>query len=250
MDCRCPHDAHRGRIRFETPDGKRLTFGLLYPSGAWELVRQVADGSAPPEKIGDRIEIEVCGWKRDDELIGLTGDRDICVLADVGGKATVRPIMQTPGILEFWPAVSPDGRWLAYGSDMSRRFEIYIQPYPGPGERQTVSVAGGQCPVWNPRGGELFYLSLPDKEGSCQMMAVAIPTRPDGRPGTPQSIFSFKNTDLRFNASPAAGYDVARDGRSFYTTRVIPTQPQPPVTSIHIILNWLEEVKARTSGGK
>ena len=82
------------------------------------------------------------------------------------------------------------------------------------------------------------------------MMAVAMPASADGRHATPQSLFTFKETDLRFYSELMAGYDVAPDGRSFYTTQAIPSPPTPPVTHIHLILNWLEEVKAKVSKGK
>ena len=82
------------------------------------------------------------------------------------------------------------------------------------------------------------------------MIAVMIPINPGERPGTPQAPFPFQDTDLRFCATSVSGYDATRDGRSFYTTHVISTPPHPPVTKFHIILNWLEEVRAKTSGGK
>jgi len=82
------------------------------------------------------------------------------------------------------------------------------------------------------------------------MMAVAAPAGTDGRPSMPKPLFAFKDSELRFFAAPGAGYCVAPDGRSFYTTQVIPTPPPPPVTHIHLILNWLEEVKAKLSERK
>jgi Tol biopolymer transport system component len=58
---------------------------------------------------------------------------------------------------ETAPKFSPDGQWIAYSSDETGRREIYVQPYPGPGGKWPISADGGQEPVWNARGGELFF---------------------------------------------------------------------------------------------
>ncbi|MBP1597891.1 MAG: serine/threonine protein kinase [Acidobacteria bacterium] len=237
-----------GSNRVWSLDGKRLAFNWRNPRGVSEIVWQVADGSDQPEKLADEGIPGV--WTPGGELLGLKDqDDDIWVLADRGGKAVRRPILQTPGVLEQWPTVSHDGRWLAYGSNELGRFDIYVQPYPGISRRQTVSVDGGECPLWNPSSEELFFLTLPDKAGERHMMAVAM-AADGGRPGTPQPLFPFKDTDLRFWSEPTVGYDAAPDGRSFYTTQVIPTPPRPPVTHIHLILNFVEDVKAKVPRGK
>ena len=177
-------------------------------------------------------------------------DEDIWVLADISGKAARRAIVKTPGVVERWTTVSRDGRWLAYGSNELGRFDVYVQSYPDLGRRQSVSVGGGECPLWNPSGNELFFLTPPDKAGERYMMAVAMGSGSEGRPGTPQPLFAFKDADLGFYSEPMVGYDVAPDGRSFYTTQVIPAPPHPPVTHIHLILNFVEDVKAKVSRGK
>ena len=70
------------------------------------------------------------------------------------------------------PMFSPDGRWLAYGSDESGRPEIYVQPYPGPGGKWQISAEGGTEPAWNHNGRELFY-----RQGN-KMMAADVTTQP------------------------------------------------------------------------
>jgi Tol biopolymer transport system component len=78
---------------------------------------------------------------------------------------------------------SPDGRWLAYISDESGRFETYLQPYPGPGGKRKISTDGGTEPVWNRNGKELFYRSRN------KMMAVDIATRPSFVASKPHMLF-------------------------------------------------------------
>ncbi|MGA2262281.1 MAG: protein kinase [Acidobacteriota bacterium] len=229
-----------------TVDGKRLTFGWIRPDGIREVVWQAADDSASPEKLADTG--EPGSWTPDrKELIGVK-EYDIWILASIGGAAGPRPIVKSP-TRECWPALSPDGHWLAYGSDRSGRYEVLVQPYPGPGPIETVSPGGGDNPVWHPNGKELFFLSPADSEGWRDMMAVAV--RADAaRPfGPPERLFRFKDTDLRFYSNPFPGYDVAPDGR-FFVTQAVPSPRLPPVTQIHLVLNWLEEVKARVQSGK
>ena len=76
------------------------------------------------------------------------------------------PIILSPGSQSFsyahrpnerYPAVSPDGRWIAYASDESGRFEVYVRPFPGPGGKWQVSNAGGTLPIWSHNGRELFF---------------------------------------------------------------------------------------------
>jgi serine/threonine-protein kinase len=233
-----------GMNRVWTRDGKRITFEWLNSSAVWEIAWQAADGSAKPEKLAEAG--TPAAWTPGGELVGLK-DGDIWVLWDPAGKAGRRAIVQTPGEKESWPAVSRDGRWLAYGSNDRKGYNVYVQPYPGLGRRQTVSVGGGECPVWNPAADELFFLTPPDAAGERWMMAVAMPSGADDRPGTPRRLFKFSEADLRFYSDPLAGYDVAPDGRSFFTTRALPIPPPQPVTSIHVILNWFEELKAKLS---
>ena len=72
------------------------------------------------------------------------------------GDRTPRPWLQTPAN-EGAPVFSPDGRWLAYVSNESGRYEVYVQPFPGPGQKVQISSEGGAEPVWSPNGKELFY---------------------------------------------------------------------------------------------
>ena len=67
------------------------------------------------------------------------------------------------------PSVSPDGRWLAFASDESGQFEVYVQPFPGPGERVRVSTMGGAQPEWRHDGRELSFVGLDDR-----LMAVPV----------------------------------------------------------------------------
>jgi hypothetical protein len=77
------------------------------------------------------------------------------------GTDTPSEIFLDDGLSNRTPAVSPDGRWVAYGSDESGQSEIYVRPFPGPGGRHPVSVSGGTQPVWTRDGRGLVYKSDP-----------------------------------------------------------------------------------------
>ena len=118
-------------------------------------------------------------WSPDGQLLAFvevnpTTGQDIWVLRLGDRKA--QPFLRTP-FNEAAPRFSPDGRWLAYISDESGRYEIYVQPYPGPGGKWQISTEGGTEPVWNRNGRELFYRS------GDKMMAVDIATQPEFRCG-------------------------------------------------------------------
>ena len=70
-----------------------------------------------------------------------------------------QPFLQTP-YNERGAAFSPNGLWLAYGSDESGRNEVYVRPFPGPGSKYQISREGGNSPVWHRNGRELFYRGL------------------------------------------------------------------------------------------
>jgi hypothetical protein len=216
--------------------------------GVFQLAWQRTDGTAGPEVLA-RDPGWPSSWSPNGKLLALaSGQGDILIASLENGKAAMEPLLRTPEI-EMWPDFSPDGRWLAYGSNASGRNEVYVQPYPGPGARQQVSLEGGESPAWSPTGRELLFLSLPDSEGLRQMMAVDV--RP-GRTlslGKPRRLFAFSEPPLRLRCQPTRCYAVAPDGQQFYAVRQAPTAPIPPVTHIHLIQNWTEELKARVPAG-
>ena len=122
---------------------------------------------------------------------------------------------------------SPDGRWLAYVSNESGRFEVYVQAYPGPGGKWPISIEGGNEPLWSRDGRELFY-----REGN-RMMAVAVRTVPTFTTEKPRLLFEGSYV-LRPNV---ANYDVSLDGQRFL---MIKEEGQAP---INVILNWFEELE-------
>ena len=84
------------------------------------------------------------------------------------------PFLRSPSS-EIFPAVSPDGRWIAYRSNESGRFEVYVRPFPGPGGKTQISNAGGTVPVWSRNGRELFFQNLDNRILVAEYTATGTP---------------------------------------------------------------------------
>jgi Tol biopolymer transport system component len=219
-----------------SPDGKRLAFPSIR-SGRTGLFWKSADGAGSAERFTTSEYVQQpFSWSPDGESLVFhqsldpnTG-WDIWVLP-MDGDQEPEPFLKTPSN-EFQPALSPDGRWLAYVSNESRSDEIYVTSFPAPGGKWRISTDGGREPAWNPRGGELFYR---DNE---RLMAVEITTQPEFRPGRPQVLFEGP-----YEMAPPYGrnYDVASDGERFLM--MMPSEPETGPTQIHVVLNWFEELE-------
>ena len=121
--------------------------------------------------------------------------------------------------------------------------KIYVQPYPGPGERKIVSTEGGISPVWSRDGSELFYLNHDDKK----MMVVDVVLQPSFSAGLPRLLFDL--WDDYIGSGPTRGYDISPDGQYMLTSeQIIPERF--PITQISVILNWFEELKRLCPTGK
>jgi eukaryotic-like serine/threonine-protein kinase len=227
-----------------TPDGSRLVFRWL-ADGRPSLAVQLADGTGPPQRlIVDGTPSSFTPGGRQLAVARASGDLRIGIVTLEPGPARVQPLTDTPNT-EYWPEVSPDGRWLAYGSNVSRRGEVYVRPYPGPGAAQEVSLDGGDSPAWHQNGHELFFVTLPDPAGKRRMMAVAFTPGNPPTIGRPTELFSFDPRELAIACTPVRCYDVAPNGLRFYGVQHAAPPAPPVVTHINLITNWFEELKAK-----
>ena len=203
-------------------DGTRVIFASRR-GGDWDIYSQPADGSGLAEVLlkrpGDQFPYSVSadGHVLFYENIPKTG-RDLWSLAPDG---TVTPVRVTPAN-EYQGRFSPDGKWIAYASDESGRFEVYVQAFPGGAKRTLVSAGGGSEPIWSRDGKELFFLT-----GNALMAA---PVKADGSVGEPRKLFDRSNYLVKFRT-----YDVSPDGKRFVMIRrdegSVPRQ-------LNVVLNW------------
>jgi len=229
-----------------TPDGKRVIFSSWAFDGKEKLFWKPANGSGPEELLTESEHargIVASSWSPDGQVLAFieglpTADGVIGVLP-LREKGKVRPFVQTQ-FKEGAAVFSPDGHWLAYSSDESGRFEVYVQPFPGPGGKWQISTEGGDQPVWARNGREVFY-----REGN-KMMAVEVKTRPTFSTGTPSLLFAGQY--LHQSPVGRADYDITPDGRRFLMVQ--PHTHEPSAKQINVVLNWFEELKRRVPGEK
>ena len=232
-----------------TPDSQRLVFssGRRGPSSIWW---KQASGAGEARQLSNTAGVQYAVSVADRLAVAAFfqvdsgGTRDIWILP-LDGEATARPLIVGPAH-EQGPALSPDGRWIAYVSNESGRSEVYVQPcapcvgddeplVPAGAEgRRQVSTQGGGEPVWHPNDTELFY-----RNGD-RMMSVTfddefLPSRP---------ALLFEGSYAR-GQSGNRNYDIAPDGTRFLMLRGAGPDPLRP--RINVVLNWLEELKAAFS---
>jgi serine/threonine-protein kinase len=230
-----------------TPDGARVVF----PSGgafSGNLFWISADGTGKPERLTTSQFSELpSSISRADNTLLFTRGHDLWMMG-LDGKRAPKAMYESP-LLEGFPDVSPDGRWLAYTSTESGRPEVWVQPFPGPGPRQQVSRDGGQSPAWRNDGRELFYHSPhtapPPENEPLRMMAVPVTASSAGVTFGP-AVKVFEGH--YFPTWPIRGYDVTRDGQRFLMVQMDRKRPLTAVREIVLVQNWTHELRKRVRG--
>jgi serine/threonine-protein kinase len=162
------------------------------------------------------------------------------MLLPLVGDRRPQPLVQT-SYDELNPEFSPDGRWLAYESNESGRYEIYVRPFPNiTGGRWLISTSGGTRPLWARNGHEIFY------ESSGALMRVPVMTGSTFAAGTPSKLF-----DAPYFFGPGVvgrgrTYDVSPDGRRFLMIKERSSVDEAaPSPRLIFVQNWREELKQR-----
>lgn len=179
---------------------------------------------------GDGRVLITSDWSKDGRFVifrkdGEKSGRDLATLSFANDRA-VTPYLATP-FDEYWASLSPDGRWLAYQSTESGRYEIYVQSFPAPGQKSTISKNGGTFPRWRGDGRELYYVAADD-----QLMAVPLQMGASLRAGTPSALFKLSSLGRRNNRY---AYDVSADGQRFLLIRPLEDASTRPLT---LVRNW------------
>ena len=219
-----------------SPDGKRLILGNLTVINA--------DGTGKPERLAASGEMQFpTSWASAANLIAFVqrprdGSHGICVLPMEGEH---KPRLFLESRFELWhPDLSPDGRWMAYVSHESGNPEVYVQPYPGPGEKTRISTAWGFDPLWTANGRELLYRAF-TMDGRQLVFSTAIRSLSPFRTDAPRLLFETKPGEYDATA-PERSWDVSADGQRFLLVRPSASTDKP-VTAIHVVMNWADELK-------
>src|SRR5262249_25648664 len=218
------------------PDGHHLIFASSH-SGSLALFRQSADGTGGRELLASGSGGMVPSGITPDgsQVLFSFRSRDVNILS-LDGTGRTHALVET-SFNERNGVVSPDGRWLAYESDSSGQFEIYVQPFPNVnGGQWKVSSAGGTRPLWSPNGHELFYVGP-----SGAVMAARVDSRGSAwRASTPQKI--VEGPYVTITSVSGRTYDVSRDGRRFLMVKQSANRASPQIV---IVQNWFTELQQR-----
>jgi Tol biopolymer transport system component len=212
-----------------SPDGQRVLFGSSRQH-AFKLFVKNADG-AEEEKLvpidpPDNADLYPCDWSRDGKYVLFKRTTDLW-LAELPDWKT-RQLVQVRGIARDGQ-FSPDGKWVAYASNESGKYEVYVTSFPGGRGRWQVSSAGGMQPRWRGDSKELYYLAADGK-----LMAVPVSGGANFDAGSPVALFAA-NARAGVATSEIAQYAVTGDGQRFLVNTTLKDQKTQPVT---VILNW------------
>ena len=227
-----------GQARYPewTPDGRRIGYSWIVPDHDPDLFWTAADGSGEPEVLLRRPQVQ---WE-----IAWTPDARAFVFRETSPETsrdlywvrldsarTVQPYLVSQ-FDERSPAISPDGRWLAYSSNESGHDEVYVRGFPNPAGRWQISVAGGGAPRWSRNGRELIY------RNEDAVISVDVALAPTFSVGSHHTLFEAPF----YGQADHAEYDVSADGSQFVFIGGSSARPDLIVT-----LNFFEELRRRSS---
>lgn len=217
------------------PDGTAVTFAHFSATGT-DIVSKSIDSGAEKVLISVQTGGDMQSWSPDGKnllFLQMTPDTGLDLWSKTGDQ-NASPWLVTP-FREALAEFSRDGRYVAYVSDESGQYEVYVRPFSGETGKWQVSTAGGEEPIWSRDGRELFY-----RDGQ-KWMSVEVATSPQFKAGPPRLLFEGPYLNIR-----GTSYDVAADGRFLLLEE---NYKQSPTTQLSVVFNWSEEVKRRVPTG-
>jgi serine/threonine-protein kinase len=236
-----------------SPDGKRIAFSSARADKAvTNLYWQRADGTGDVQRLSESKVRQISGsfhpggrflafMEQDPKT-----NWDIMILPIEGdeasgfkpGKATV--FLNSP-FVEVWPEFSPDGKWLAYMSNESGRFEVYVRPFPGPGGKWQISTEGGAFPTWSRASRELFF----GQDG--KIIAVSYSADDASfHAEKPQPLSEGRYRPL----GPFRAFDLHPDGKRFAILKPPDSQSDVRHDKVVFVFNFFDELRRVAGTGK
>ena len=188
-----------------SPDGKRLAFSENTPESSWDIYTLPLDLSDPEHPKAGKAE----------------------------------PFLRTPA-MESRPLFSPDGHWLAYQSNESSQFEVFVRPFPGPGGKWQISTGGGMMPVWSRNGRELFYRTIDSR-----ILVANYTARGDTFQADKPKLWSEKSLP---SAGSHSNFDLAPDGKRFAVILAPGGGEEKPPNHVTFLLNFFDELRRKAPG--
>ena len=217
-----------------SPDGKRIAFSSNRTK-VLDLYLKPADTGSEQPLLNTAQNKVANDWSPDGRFLLYTSfekfTMSLWALPLDGGQKPFK-VVQTD-FNAGWGQFSPDGKWIAYASTESGRWEIYLQRFPGPGPKTLVSTSGGVEARWRRDGKELFYIALDDR-----LTTVPIRLAPDGQAveaGTPVPLFTTRVGRALQQTDVNPRYVVTPDGQRFLMNTDVEDANTSPIT---VILNW------------
>jgi serine/threonine protein kinase len=233
-------DPSEGHYPTWAPDGRSVIFSSNAASGSFNLWNKRADGSGQAVlQFHAKRNMHDARWSPDGKWLvfltsnGVSGSSDILGIRP--GIDTVAVPLVATKFTEAAPTISPDGRWLAYTSNETGQYEIYVVPFPNTGTAKwAVSTRGGTEPLWSHSGRELFY-----RDGFANLVAVEVNPAPSFSLGRSTVLFPIGGFRSR---TPFPEYAVSSDDSRFLMIRrYLPNAPDKLI----VVENWFEELKAK-----
>jgi Tol biopolymer transport system component len=231
-----------------TPDGQRIVYSSQEKGGAFNLWWVRADGAGDAQRLAESKSQQIAGsWRPDGKVLALTQPNpgtsfDIMTLPIEGDEKSgwkpgeLRPFVNST-FNEAAPGFSPDGHWLAYMSNESGNFEVYVRPFPGPGGKWQVSTGGGVFPKWSRNGKELFYRTQDSKI----MMVTYTASGDSFRADKPQLWSPGQFTDV---GPGIFNFDLHPDGKRFAVLKA-GSEQAPAANKVSFIFNFFDELRRK-----
>jgi len=215
-----------------SPDGKWIAY-TSNRNGKYQIFRKASDGSGAEEQLleDDKV-LFPYDWSRDGKYIlydrGIPGSQECWAVPLEGDRKPFQVVATTANTFRSVPKLSPDGRWLAYVSDESGAFQIYVTAFKGGAGKWQVSTNGGDTPAWSRDGKELYYVDAANT-------IYAVPVKEAGDSlqfGTPEILVSSWS-------APYPWYQVSADGKKILLDRV----SQQVSDSVTVVTNFASALK-------
>jgi serine/threonine-protein kinase len=218
-----------------SPDGTRI----VYAAGP---LHTIAVNGGSPERLLSSSGLQVpTSWSAGANAIVFLQRPDTKDMASgiwvapMNGAAAGQPRLFVQSRFSLThPDLSPDGRWIAYASTESGARDVYVQAYPGPGEKIRISRNGGTEPIWTDKGRELLYRA--QTASGMAFMSVRVRSTTPFRTDPPRVLFETKFGEYD-STGPSRGWDATPDGQRFLLGKPSSVD-EPPVTALRVVLNW------------